>query len=87
VIWAYAKAGLRNLPHYTPALWRLGRHVSQRQLAVGDLVFFSGLSHVGIYVGNGRFIHAPHTGLSVRVQKLSAAWYGQNYVGAVRIAR
>jgi hypothetical protein len=43
--------------------------------------------HVGIYVGNGRFIHAPHTGSSVRVQELSAAWYGKNYVGAVRFAR
>jgi cell wall-associated NlpC family hydrolase len=87
VIWAYAKAGLPNLPHYTPALWRLGRHVSRRQLEVGDLVFFFGLGHVGIYLGNGRFIHAPHTGLPIQVQELSAGLYGKNYVGAVRLTR
>jgi cell wall-associated NlpC family hydrolase len=86
VVWAYARAGL-NLPHYPPALWRLGRHVSHRQLAVGDLVFFDGLGHVGIYIGNGRFIHAPHTGTDVRVQALAAGWYGKNYLGAVRLTR
>jgi cell wall-associated NlpC family hydrolase len=84
LVWAYAEAGL-TLPHYTPALWPLGRHVSRRQLAVGDLVFFDGLAHVGIYVGNGRFIHAPHTGAVVRVQALSSGWYGKNYAGAVRL--
>jgi cell wall-associated NlpC family hydrolase len=84
VIWAYAQAGLK-LPHYSPALWPLGRHVSRRQLAVGDIVFFEGHQHVGIYLGNGRFIHAPHTGLDVRVQALSSGWYGKNYVGAVHL--
>jgi peptidoglycan DL-endopeptidase CwlO len=84
VVWAYAQAGL-TLPHYTRALWPLGRHVSRQQLAVGDLVFFDGLGHVGIYVGNGRFIHAPHTGADVRVQALSSGLYGKQYVGAVRL--
>jgi cell wall-associated NlpC family hydrolase len=87
VVWAYANAGHLSLPHFAPALWRLGRHVTRRQLEVGDVVFFSGRSHVGIYVGNGRFIHAPHTGSTVRVQKLSVGWYGKNYVGAVRFTR
>jgi cell wall-associated NlpC family hydrolase len=84
VVWAYAKAAL-TLPHYTPALWPLGRHVPRQQLAIGDLVFFDGLAHVGIYVGNGRFIHAPHTGADVRVQALSSGLYGKQYVGAVRL--
>jgi peptidoglycan DL-endopeptidase CwlO len=84
VIWAYAKAGVK-LPHYSPALWPLGRHVSRRQLAVGDIVFFEGHQHVGIYVGDGRFVHAPHTGADVRVQALSSGLYGKDYVGAVRL--
>jgi murein DD-endopeptidase len=40
---------------------------------------------VGIYVGDGRFIHAPHTGTDVRVQALSSGWYRKNYLGAVRL--
>ena len=45
------------------------------------MVFFSGLGHMGIYVGRGRFVHAPHTGEVVRVEPLSAR---EDYVGAVR---
>jgi peptidoglycan DL-endopeptidase CwlO len=86
VVWAYGQAGL-TLPHYTRALWPLGRRVSRRQLAVGDIVFFDGLGHVGIYVGNGRFIHAPNTGEKVRVEALSSSFLGKLYVGAVRLTR
>ncbi len=53
-------------------------------LRPGDLVFFAGLGHVGMYIGGGRFIHAPHTGSVVSVERLSGSWYGAEYDGAVR---
>ena len=54
-------------------------------LQPGDLVFFNKLDHVGIYVGHGLFIDAPHTGAFVRVDDLSGGWYTANYSGAKRI--
>ena len=53
-------------------------------LRPGDLVFFDGLGHVGIYVGNGRFIHAPHTGTRVQIQTLGG-WYSSRFDGARRL--
>jgi cell wall-associated NlpC family hydrolase len=56
------------------------------QLRRGDLVFFDDLNHVGIYIGGGRFIHAPHTGDHVRISNLSSGWYAEKYDGATRVA-
>ena len=85
VIWAYAQAGRAGLPHYTGDLWNSGTHVDSSQLAAGDLVFFgSDLGHVGIYIGGGQFVHAPHTGDVVKVSSLSG-YYSANFAGAVRI--
>ena len=58
--------------------------VPRSALEPGDLVFFDGLGHVGIYVGNGAFIHAPHTGDVVRVSSLSG-YYSSAFVGARRV--
>lgn len=80
VVWAYAQLGI-SLPHYTGDLWNSGVHVARSDLEVGDLVFFYGLDHVGIYVGNGLFLNAPHTGTDVQVQPM--LW--SVYDGAVRI--
>ncbi|MFO1533901.1 MAG: NlpC/P60 family protein, partial [Thermoplasmatota archaeon] len=55
------------LPHYTGALWNVGTPVSGDQLEPGDLVFFYGLGHMGIYIGGGQFVHAPHTGDVVKI--------------------
>jgi cell wall-associated NlpC family hydrolase len=71
-----------GLPHYTYSQWGRGRHVSRRRLAPGDLVFFNGRSHVGLYIGRGRFIHAPHTGARVRVDLL---WRDGSFAGARRL--
>jgi cell wall-associated NlpC family hydrolase len=71
-----------RLPHYTLAQYERGRRVRRRALEPGDLVFFDGLSHVGLYIGGGRFIHAPHTGARVRVEHLR---WGGHFVGARRI--
>jgi cell wall-associated NlpC family hydrolase len=84
VAWSYSQIGI-SLPHYTGALWNSGTHVSQDQLEPGDLVFFHGESHVGIYIGGGQFVQAPHTGDVVKVSSLSDSWYAGGYDGAVRI--
>jgi cell wall-associated NlpC family hydrolase len=62
----------------------MGVPVARSDLQPGDLVFFDGLGHVGIYIGNGEFIHAPHTGTVVQISSLSG-WYAANYDGARRI--
>ena len=84
-MYAYGKAGI-SLPHYTGDQWNAGRHVAQSQLVPGDLVFFgSDLGHMGMYVGNNTFIHAPHSGDVVKYSQLTG-YYQDNYAGAVRIA-
>ncbi len=84
VVYAFGAVG-RSLPHSTYALYSIGVPVSQDQLEPGDLVFFDGLGHVGIYIGGGQFVHAPHTGDVVKVSSLSEGWYASSYVGARRI--
>jgi cell wall-associated NlpC family hydrolase len=84
VMYVYAQVGV-SLPHYTGAQWQLGVPVSRDQLEPGDLVFFDGIGHVGIYVGNGLFIHAPQTGDVVKISSLAEGYYAANYDGARRI--
>jgi cell wall-associated NlpC family hydrolase len=86
VMYVFAQVGI-SLPHYTVAQYNYPDSVSvpRSQLQPGDLVFFAGLGHEGIYVGNGQFIHAPHTGDVVRIDSLSEGWYSSEYDGAKRI--
>jgi cell wall-associated NlpC family hydrolase len=79
----YAHFGIA-LPHYSASQFALGRQVSRRGLRPGDLVFFDGLGHVGLYVGGGRFIHAPHSGTRVSIESLNG-WYGSRFDGARRL--
>ena len=67
--WVYRHVGI-SLPHYSAGQWRYGRRVSRRALRPGDLLFFSGLGHVGIYLGHGALIHAPHPGAPVQFAHL-----------------
>ncbi|HZS24024.1 MAG TPA: NlpC/P60 family protein [Gaiellaceae bacterium] len=83
VAYVYAQVGV-SLPHYTGAQWNVGVPVARSDLQPGDLVFFDGLGHVGIYIGGNEFIHAPHTGTVVQISSLSG-WYADTYVGARRI--
>jgi cell wall-associated NlpC family hydrolase len=83
VRYVYAHFGV-SLAHSSYAQFDRGRRVARRSLKPGDLVFFDGLGHVGIYLGNGRFIHAPHTGTRVRIEHL-AGWYSSRFVGARRL--
>jgi cell wall-associated NlpC family hydrolase len=82
VMYVYAQLGL-SLPHYAAAQYQLGTPVGRDQLQPGDLVFFDGLDHVGIYIGGGQFVHAPQTGDVVKITALSD--FGDSYVGARRL--
>jgi cell wall-associated NlpC family hydrolase len=82
--YVYAQVGV-SLPHHAASQFGYGVAVSQDQLEPGDLVFFDGLGHVGMYVGGGQFIHAPHTGDVVKISSLYEGWYISSYVGARRI--
>jgi len=79
VMYVYAQLGI-SLPHYTVAQWNATEPISSP--APGDLVFFNGLGHVGIYIGGGRFVDAPHTGSVVRIDSMSS--FG-GYDGARRV--
>ena len=83
VMYVFAQVGI-SLPHSSYAQYGMGSPVARSDLQPGDLVFFDGLGHVGIYVGGGSFIHAPHTGDVVKISSLSG-WYASTYVGARRL--
>ena len=80
VMWAYAHAG-KSLPHSSSGQYSATQRISASQLAPGDLVFFgSPIHHVGLYIGGGQMIHAPHTGDVVRVapiSEMSISGYGR----------
>ena len=83
VRYVYGHFGV-SLPHSSFGQFDRGRRIARSALRPGDLVFFDGLGHVGMYVGHGRFIHAPHSGTRVRIETL-AGWYGSRFVGARRL--
>jgi cell wall-associated NlpC family hydrolase len=84
VYWAYRHLGV-ELPHSSYALYDLGRRVHRSRLKPGDLVFFYGLGHVGMYIGRDRMVHAPSSGRRVEVVRLHGSHYGRRLVGARRI--
>jgi cell wall-associated NlpC family hydrolase len=86
VYWAYGRLGL-DLPHSSYALYGLGRQVPRSRIKRGDLLFFSGLGHVGVYLGRGRMVHAPQSGKRVEVVELGGPYYGGAFVGARRLIR
>ncbi len=79
--YAYRQIG-KSVPHYTYAIWAQFPQVPYDQLQPGDMVFFRGLGHMGIYIGGGNMVHAPQTGDVVKVTSLASRM--GNYVGAVR---
>ncbi len=89
VAYVFRRAGNLDLPRTTFDLARVGEPVAS-ELQPGDLVFFNTLrrdySHVGIYLGEARFIHAPATGGVVRIEDLRAEYWTRRYNGARRIA-
>jgi cell wall-associated NlpC family hydrolase len=83
VSWVYGRLGI-SLPHNAAALYGVGRPVRRSKLRPGDLLFFHGLGHVGIYIGRGRMIHAPQSGRNVEIQSLAVR--RGTLVGARRVA-
>ena len=84
-MYVYAQVGV-SLPHNAAMQYNtVGTYVPRDQLQPGDLVFFDGLGHMGIYIGGGQFIHSPHTGDVVKISSLSDSWYAATYVGAKRV--
>jgi cell wall-associated NlpC family hydrolase len=83
VMYVFGQIGV-SLPHNAAAQYGSGTPVDRSQLQPGDLVFFNGLGHVGIYVGGGSFIHSPHTGDVVKISSMTG-WYASTYVGARRL--
>ena len=82
---SYRLNGL-NLPRNSRAQYRAGQAVKKRDLRQGDLVFFATkggtrVTHVGMYVGAGKFIHAPRTGKTIRISSLSSKFFRRTYVG------
>jgi peptidoglycan DL-endopeptidase CwlO len=83
VSYVFAQIGV-SLPHSSYAMFGMGTPVSISELQPGDLVFFTGASHMGIYIGGGQFIHAPHTGDVVKISSLSG-YYSSNFAGGRRV--
>ena len=83
IMYVFSQVGV-SLPHNAAAQYGYGTPVDRSQLQPGDLVFFNGLGHAGIYVGGGSFIHSPHTGDVVKISSMTG-WYSSTYVGARRL--
>lgn len=76
-----------NLPRTARDMAAASRKIPDSRLKAGDLVFFNTggahkYSHVGLYIGNGEFIHAPSSGKTIKTEKLSSPFYAKNYLGA-----
>jgi cell wall-associated NlpC family hydrolase len=84
VMYVFAQVGV-SLPHHAASQFAYGTPVSREQLAAGDLVFFDGLGHAGIYIGGGQFVHAPHTGDVVKISSIYESWYAATWVGGRRL--
>ena len=89
VRYVFKQATSLSLPHSAMAISQLGKSVPKDELQPGDLVFFNTLrstfSHVGIYLGNNRFIHSPSRGGKVRVESMDDVYWAKNFNGAQRI--
>jgi cell wall-associated NlpC family hydrolase len=88
VHYVFSKSVGANLPSDSASQYRYGRNVARADMKVGDLVFFKirgkRVSHVGIYLGEGRFIHSPSTGKSVSISRLDDGYWSHRFAGAKR---
>ena len=82
--WAYAKQGV-HIPRVTSQQIQAGTYVPRDRLAPGDLVFFDDGHHVGMYLGHGAFVQAPHTGDVVKVSSLASGYYASEYFAGIRV--
>jgi cell wall-associated NlpC family hydrolase len=84
VYWTYRRLGV-ELPRTSYSLYDRGRSVSRSRLKAGDLLFFFGLGHVGLYLGHGRMVHAPSSGRRVEIVSLRASYFSDQLIGARRV--
>ena len=82
-MYVFSQVGV-SLPHNAAMQYGYGSAVSRSELQAGDLVFFNGLGHVGIYIGGNQFIHSPHTGDVVKISSITG-WYEDTWYGARRL--
>jgi cell wall-associated NlpC family hydrolase len=91
VWWAHKKCGINFGRTNTKGLSKLGKNVSYSKMKIGDTIIFSsngsysGIHHTGIYIGNGKMVHAPHTGSTVRVQSITSGYYRRQFYCARRL--
>jgi len=85
VYWTYRQLGV-TVPHNSYALYSAGRRVARNHMEPGDVLVFSGLGHVGLYLGRGRMVHAPQSGQDVEIVRLRGSRYGERLVAARRFA-
>jgi cell wall-associated NlpC family hydrolase len=83
VMYVYSQVGI-SLPHNAAMQYGYGSPVSRSNLQPGDIVFFNGLGHNGIYIGGNQFIHSPHTGDVVKISSITD-WYASTFVGGRRL--
>jgi cell wall-associated NlpC family hydrolase len=90
VAYVFERAWGLSLPRRTEEQAKLGKPIRRRDLAPGDLVFYNTrnrpYSHVGIYIGDGRFIHAPRSGKRVRAERLDSPYWKARFSGARRLS-
>lgn len=89
VRYVFKEAWGSDLPRTAVEISRVGETISQKDLQPGDLVFYNtlkrGFSHVGIYLGNSKFIHSPSAGGRVRIESMEVSYWKQRFNGARRI--
>jgi hypothetical protein len=89
VRYVFKEAWNKDLPRTSVELSKEGQHVEAKDLQPGDLVFYNTLrrsfSHVGIYLGDNKFIHAPSAGGKVRIESMDIGYWRQRFNGARRI--
>jgi len=89
VVYVISQTRQQKLPRTSNELGKIGHSLQKQAPAPGDLVFFNTLndpySHVGIYVGQGRFVHAPKTGGTVRLDSIESSYWGPRYTEARRV--
>jgi cell wall-associated NlpC family hydrolase len=89
VRYVFSQAANLTLPPTARAISQIGKTVKKDELQPGDLVFFntlkSAFSHVGIYVGDNKFVHAPRAGGAVRVESMQTSYWASRYNGAQRL--
>lgn len=89
VQYSHKSAGI-NLPRTTGQQYKAAKRISRKYLQAGDLVFFKttvsrAVSHVGIYLGNHKFIHAPSSGKRVKINSMKERYWQQRFTGAGRV--